>query len=237
MVYKKTALHYHLGALLLVVSVLFGSGCATLQRPSTKMLELVNSEQIISDRAIIRLSAATLEHYGMRALNAEILSTGGDITLFTLSTATVAMAAAGANPMATMATASVGNWLLRMLGIVKPDQRDAAFQEGSEDILRAIGEYAETLANGGTFVIPSDRMTREGGLLMKKTLAAIIAVNRQMVGLRPKFVDMQTLREEIEATPAPKPTPKPAPKPEPTPAPDAPKTLIGPSAPAAPVVP
>ena len=205
MVFKKGGVGVYLNALLLAATVTIGAGCATLQRPTTGLLELVESDSAISDRAVVRLAASTLEHYGMRALNAQILSTGGEISLFTLSTATVAMAAASANPGATMVTASLGNWLLRMLGVVKPDQRDAAFQEGSEDILRAIGDYAVNLAETGVYTISSNEMSKGGALLLKKTLAAIIAVNRQMVGLRPKFVDMETLREEIAVPPAPKP--------------------------------
>ena len=217
MVDKKNGLRCYLDALLLAILLSASLGCATVQRPSTPLLEMAKSSEIISDKAIVHFAARTLEHYGMRALNAEILSTGGEVSLFTLSTATVAMAAAGANPMATMATASVGNWLLRMLGIVKPDQRDAAFNEGSEDILRAIGDYVVTLAGRQIYVVPMNRMTNQGAVLLRKTLAAIIAVNRQMVGLRPKFDDLETLRISVppmreDTRPPPKPAlPKPPP--------------------------
>lgn len=193
MIDKSNNVRRYLGALLLALSVLVSAGCATVQRPSTPLLAMVQSQTIMSDKAIVGFAAGTLEHYGMRALNAEILSVGGEVSLFTLSTATVAMAASGANPGASMVTASIGNWLLRMLGVVKPDQRDAAFNEGSEDILRAIGEYIIALANRDVGVVPSDKMTKEGARLLRKTLAAIAAVNRQMVGLRPRFVDMETL--------------------------------------------
>ena len=201
MVHKSNGARRYIDALFLAVLLSLSVGCATVQRPTTALLEMANSQEVMSDKAIVSFSVRTLEHYGMRALNAEILSTSGEISLFTLSTATVAMAAGGANPAATMATASVGNWLLRILGIVKPDQRDAAFNEGSEDILRAIGDYVVTLAGRGVYIVPTDRMTNPGAVLLRKTLAAMIAVNRQMVGLRPKFDDLETLKISVPPMP------------------------------------
>lgn len=193
MIDKSNNVRRRFSALFFALSFFLGAGCATVQRPVTGLLDLAKSPDVISDRAIVTLASRVLENYGMRALNSEILSTSGEISLFTLSTATVAMAAAGANPTGTMVTASIGNWLLRMLGVVKPDQRDAAFNEGSEDILRAVGDYVVSIASQKINVVPSDRLTQSGAVLLRKTLAAIASVNRQMVGLRPRFDDIQTL--------------------------------------------
>jgi hypothetical protein len=189
-------------AVALALAILLSmAGCASMQTPSIMdQLEPKGgavdplAKTSLSDLGIMRYAHTVLDKWGVRSMNTEVLATSGAITVAALSTGAVAAGAAGAGSGIITGLAAGVNFLLQVLGIIKPDARANAFAEGGALILDAEGEYLIAITSKRIYHIPTDRVTPQGAVLLSKTNAAVKAVSRSMVGLMPRFSDMEKLQ-------------------------------------------
>ena len=181
------------------------SGCASMQAPSIMDQLQVHgavdtSPTELSDLGILRYANAVLGKWNVRSLNTEYLATGGAISVAALSTGALAAAGNGAASGITTGLAAGVNFLLQVLGILKPDARANAFSEGGGLILDAQSEYLIALTTRHIYHVPTDRVTPAGAVLLGKINSAVKVVSRAMVGLLPRYSDMEKLQPVDPAT-------------------------------------
>lgn len=184
-------------AIILLLSV---TGCASMRSPN--MLDQLTvkgpaspKEKVsLSDLGILRFAHEVLGKWGTRSTNTELLATGGAISVAALSSAALGVTGNGGSNGAVAGLVAAGNFLLQVMGIVKPELRDNSFSEGGGLILDAEGEYLIALTSKKIYHIPTDRVTPQGAVLLSKVNAAVKAVSRSMVGLMPRFSDMEKLQ-------------------------------------------
>jgi len=181
------------------------SGCASMQAPSIMDQLHVHgavdtSPTELSDLGILRYANAVLGKWNVRSLNTEYLATGGAISVAALSTGALAAAGNGAASGITTGLAAGVNFLLQVLGILKPDARANAFSEGGGLILDAQSEYLIALTTRHIYHVPTDRVTPAGAVLLSKINSAVKVVSRAMVGLLPRYSDMEKLQPVDPAT-------------------------------------
>lgn len=185
--------------LAVILFAMYISGCSAMQAPSIiDQLEAkgvaADPKNQLSDLGIMRYAHAVLDKWGVRSVNTEFLATGGAITVAALSTGAVAAGGAGAGSGVITGLAAGVNFLLQVLGIIKPDARANAFSEGGGLILDAEGEYLVALTSKKIYHVPTDRVTPQGAILLQKVNASVKVVGRAMVGLLPRFADMEKLQ-------------------------------------------
>jgi len=181
--------------LVVILFAMFIAGCSTMTPPSLlDQLEPKGAGTSLSDLGILRYAHAVLDKWGVRSVNTEVLTNSGAIAVAALSTGAVVAGAGGAGTGVMAGLAGGVNFLLQALGIMKPDARANAFSEGGGLILDSEGEYLVALTAKRIYHIPTDRVTPQGAVLLTKVNAAVKAVSRSMVGLLPKFSDMEKLQ-------------------------------------------
>jgi len=186
--------------LVVILFAMFISGCSTMTPPNLlDQLEVKGAadpqaKTSLSDLGILRYAHAVLDKWGVRSVNTEVLTNSGAIAVAALSTGAVVAGAGGAATGVMAGLAGGVNFLLQALGIMKPDARANAFSEGGGLILDSEGEYLVALTSKRIYHIPTDRVTPQGAVLLTKVNAAVKAVSRSMVGLLPKFSDMEKLQ-------------------------------------------
>lgn len=188
-------------AIALALAILLSiAGCSSMQTPSIiDQLEVKGAadplaKTSLSDLGILRYSNDILSRWGVRSTNTEFLATGGAITVAALSTGAVAAGANGGSSGLITGLAAGVNFLLQVLGIIKPDARANAFSEGGGLILDAESEYFVALTKKRVYHVPTDRVTAQGAVLLQKVNAAVKVVSRSMVGLLPRYADMEKLQ-------------------------------------------
>lgn len=176
------------------------SSCSSMQSPSimdqlqVRGFQDLQAKTDLSDLGILRYANEVLSKWNVRSLNTEYLATGGAISVAALSTGALAAAGNGAASGITTGLAAGVNFLLQILGIVKPDARANAFSEGGGLILDAESEYLIALTTKRIYHIPTDRVTPAGAVLLQKVNSAVKVVSRAMVGLLPRYSDMEKLQ-------------------------------------------
>jgi uncharacterized membrane protein len=137
---------------LLLILVLLLFGCASTA-PSTALLDqLQTTAQTkdqglathLTDLAILKYGELQLNEWGMRSTKAHVFNTTGAIALSALSTGAMAAAGSGSNGLTTTQGMVAGfNFLLQVMGIIKPAERNDARHEGAGMILEARGAFLE----------------------------------------------------------------------------------------------
>src|SRR5688572_2481010 len=213
--YMKRFLHGVGLALLLSVSW----GCSATSPPSL-VDSLQNQAQLkdvtipvhLTDYGILLYGEKILSAWGIRSHGADVFNTGGQIALAALSTGALATAgAANVPPNATKGIVAGFNFLLQLLGIIKPAERNDARHEGAAMILDARGNFLEALAAKRIYHVSNRRFTPQGALYFKQIGAAIKIVDKLIVGLAPRIEDLQQLKPvPVQQQPDPGPEPVPA---------------------------
>ena len=214
--------------LLLIVVLLTGCSSATY-KPTSLLDQLQTNAQLkdpsvatnLTDLAILKYGELQLNEWGMRSVNADVLNTTGAIMLSALSTGALAAAGSSTGLTTTRGMITGFNFLLQVLGIIKPAERNDARHEGAAMILDARGAFIEALAAKRVYHISNKRFTPQGALYMRQIGAAQKIVDKLIVGLAPRVSDLEAVRPvppeeqenpgpEVPDVPAP---PKPAPPP------------------------
>lgn len=194
------------------------SSCAATSPPNL-IDELQTQAQIkdiaipthLTDLGILRYGEKILTAWGIRSQGADVFNTGGQIALAALSTG--ALATAGASnvpPNASKGIVAGFNFILQLLGIIKPAERNDARHEGAAMILDARGNFLEALAAKRVYHISNARFTPQGALYFKQIGAAIKVVDKLIVGLAPRIEDLQQLKP-VPVAQQPDPGPEPLP--------------------------
>lgn len=156
----------------------------------------------LTDYGILMYGENVLAAWGLRSQRADVFNTGTQIALAALSTGALATAgSANVPPNATKGIVSAFNFLLQLLGIIKPAERNDARQEGAAMILEARGNFLETLALECVDRLSNTKFTRAGALYFKQIGSAIKVVDKLIVGLPPHIEDLEQLKPVAARTP------------------------------------
>jgi len=207
-------------ALLIAMVLAFGlslTGCAA---SSPNLIdELQNQAQIhnidvptqLTDLGIVRYGEKVLSAWGTRSIHADVWGTTGAIGVASLSTAALAASGTGGvHPNTAKGLVAGGNWLLQVMGILKPAERNDARHEGAAMILDARGAFLEALAEKRIYHISNTRYTPQGALYFRQIGSAIKVVDKLIVGLAPRIADLEALKP-VPPAQQPDPGPEPAP--------------------------
>jgi len=170
----------------------------------------------LTDLGIVRYGEKVLSAWGTRSINADVWGTTGAIGVASLSTAALAASGTGGvHPNTAKGLVAGGNWLLQVIGILKPAERNDARHEGAAMILDARGAFLEALAEKKVYHISNTRYTPQGALYFRQIGSAIKVVDKLIVGLAPRIADLEALKPVPPAL-QPDPGPEPAPPPKAT---------------------
>jgi hypothetical protein len=89
----------------------------------------------------------------------------------------------------------IGTFIGELLGLVNPSGRDEAYKDGLKLLLEAEAEYCQTLVKLGDCKADGTKMTEAGAMLLQRTNAAIVVVDKALEGRVPT-------REQIDAATA-----------------------------------
>jgi hypothetical protein len=196
---------------LLLLACLAGS-CATRSPSLVAELQAQAAQKGIpahlTDLGILLYGEKILNSWGLRSEKTEAFDIGGNIALAALSTGALAASGGGVSADTTRGFVGAFNFLLQVMGIIKPAERNDARNEGAEAIIEARGAFLEALAAKNMSHVSSTRFTPQGALYFKQIGAAIILVNKLIVGLRPRMRDLSTL-EPVPPNQQPNPGPEP----------------------------
>lgn len=188
-------------AFVLAILLSVTPGCAMTQSPNL-INELQTQAQIknltiptqLTDVGILRYGEKVLAGWGLRSQGADVLNTGGQIALAGLSTGALAASGGSISPGVTRGFVSGGNFLLQVLGIIKPAERNDAIHEGAAMILDSRGAFLEALAAKKISHVSNTRFTPQGALYFRQIGAAIKVVDKLIVGLAPRIEDLEALK-------------------------------------------
>ena len=130
----------------------------------------------------------------LRSTKTEGLNIGGQIALAGLSTSALVASGGGASPDITRRLVGGFNFLLQVMGIIKPAERNDARHEGAAMILDARGAFLVALAAKHVSTISNTRFTPQGALYFKQIGAAIQIVDKLIVGLAPRIADLEAVK-------------------------------------------
>ena len=128
---------------------------------------------------------------------------------------TIGLAAAATTVVATHGGSTAGNtvpiltgigtFIGELLGLVDPSGRDEAYKDGIQLLLDAEAEYCEKLVEKGGCKADGKTMTPAGALLLKRTNAALVVVDKALEGRVPTRaqIDAATARLKPETAPQP----------------------------------
>lgn len=139
-----------------------------------------NAPQNFNDYNFVTYAEAARSQWAMKGTSNEVLAMGGALSLAGLSTALLATAAQ--SPIA-RGIAVGANGLLGILGVLKPGDRDAAYNTGAALLLKAESDYILAVRAKGFCTVPVDQMTTAGAQLFAQTNAAIVIVNDLIQGI------------------------------------------------------
>lgn len=204
-------------ALIVVILVglaIFAQGCSSLQTPNL-MDELQTSAQLkdvavptqLTDLGIVRYGEKILAAWGLRSEGSDVFNTGSQIALAGLSTGVLAASGGGASAGTTRGLAAGANFLLQLLGIIKPAERNDARHEGAAMILDARGAFLESLAAKKIYHISNTRYTPQGAIYFRNIGAALKVVDKLLVGLAPRVKDLEDA-QPVPIDRQPDPTPE-----------------------------
>jgi hypothetical protein len=161
----------------------------------------------LTDWGILRYGEDTIIRWGGQTQMGAALSTGTAIALATLSTAALAMAGSGnVNEDALTGIVAAGNWLLQMLGIIRPAERNDYRIRGTQDIISCRGEFFKGLAAKQIVVISTKVFTPQGAIYSDCIGGAAIMVEKQINGIRISNEDLKKVDPvPIANQPAPPP--------------------------------
>lgn len=169
-------------------------GCSLVQQPTIFPPAPAPSTQTpFSDYAIVVYAEAVKSQWGMKSLTDQTLALGGALSLAGLSTAALGVA----NSVQTKGILIGANALLVMMGIIKPGDRDNAYNTGGGLVLDAEGQYVVSLTSAGYCNIPTDRVTAAGALLYQQVNAAVKVTSSVISGLLPTIGDLQVLSKQL----------------------------------------
>lgn len=195
--------------LLAVVCALALSGCAT-QPQLTDYMQTRDpvpptTPTKLTDWGIVRFGEDTIVRWGGQSQLASVLSTGGAISLATLSTAALAMSGnPQVNQNITTGVVAGGNWLLQMMGIIRPAERNDYRIRGQQDIVSCRGEFYKALSATGIGVVSTRRFTGPGSIYLDCIGGAQMMVEKQINGIRINNEDLKRVEPvPIEKQPTP----------------------------------
>jgi len=161
----------------------------------------------LTDLGILRYGEKILAAWGMRSHGADVFNTSSQIALAALSTGALASAGAGGiSQDTTKGLIASFNFILQVLGIIKPAERNDARHEGAAMILDARGAFLEALAAKKIYYISNRRFTPAGSVYFRQINAAMKIVDKLIVGLAPRFKDLEDVRpiapkDQLEPSP------------------------------------
>ena len=204
---KKTWAVFKLLAFAFVMATYLSmAGCTTTAPPSL-IDELQTQAQIpshLTDAAILRYGEKVLAAWGFCSREADAFNIGGHIALAALSTGALATAgAANVPPNATKGIVAAFNFILQVLGIIKPAERNDARHEGAAMLLRARGAFLKALAADCIDHLSDTKFTLPGAVYFDQIGAAQEVVDKLLVGLAPRSEDLKKL-EIAGTTPTPR---------------------------------
>lgn len=196
--------HIIIGLMLTLTGCATNSGLVDHLQTSVPIPDTVPTK--LTDWGIFKFGEKTIEEWGGVSQFDAVLSTGGAIVLATLSTAALATSGrAGVSPDVATGLVGSGNWLLQMLGIIKPTERNDYRIRGETDITVCRGDFFKSLAAKKIGVISTRRFTPQGSIYLDCIGGARVLVKKGINGLRPDAGDFARLApvppERIETLP------------------------------------
>jgi len=172
----------------------------------------------ISDADVLYFAEGIKSVYGGRSFAAQVTDVGGAVTMSGLSTGAMLANAGQASPTVISAVVAASAFLAQVFGIVDPATRANALSEGASLVRDAENEFILCMVNAGQGTPEKDKITPCGANLFVKTNAAVSTTERIIVGLLPKWSDLEELRSSVPlivkpavpAAAAPNPSPAPA---------------------------
>lgn len=203
-----------LAILLSLCGIAYLSGCSTIQPPNL-LDELQTQAQLkdaaiptqLTDLGILRYGEKVLAQWGVRSQGADVFNTSGQIVLAGLSTGALAASGGSVSPDTTRGLVAGFNFLMQVMGIIKPAERNDARHEGAAMILNARGAFLEALATKRVYRISNVRFTPQGAIYFRQIGAAIKVVDKLIVGLAPRIEDLKAL-EPVPVDQQPDPAPE-----------------------------
>ena len=175
----------------LAIAFLLLSGCGLVGRPNlAQQLQQPLTTQLppVSDASIVQIAAELSKNWSGRNDLSELFSYGAEVSLASLSIAT--LATHGTAPGLAI---GMSVWLA-LLKIFQPDSRGLVYVEGMEDITDGLTAYILCMASDGKVVVPSNVFTPCGAQLFVTVGAATNNVNRGIWGLRPRRSDLERVQ-------------------------------------------